>query len=194
MTKHAATTTTVSEMSVAELQTRAEKARGLVAQIAELLPGLIHMSVDERKHTNGKFQAGEVPAMKKLLTAAGKHPQLFSALADKDGGKDAKTFEPQPAIDDLDRIAALQDLGADVETLAQTLTDTLLSFGTDAREVGVPVHAIISANKSVAPALASDAADGMEFYAGHGRAASRTRAKAKAKAAAAAGATATPTK
>ena len=47
----------------------------------------------------------------------------------------------------------------------------------------MPVHALISANKSIDAGLASDAADGMEFYAGHGRSASRTRAKAKAAAA-----------
>ncbi len=77
---------------------------------------------------------------------------------------------------------------SDVEALAETLSDTLLSFGADAREVGVLVHALISANKSIDAGLASDAADGMEFYAGHGRSAARTRAKAKA------AATTTPSK
>jgi len=180
MTKHAATDVTVSEMSISELQARAQKARALVAQLGELLPGLIHMSVDERKHSSGRFRAGEPAAMKKLLVAAGRHPELFTALADKDGGKDPKTFEAQPTIDDLDRIAALQELTDEMEMLAETLSDTLLAFGADARKVGVPVHTLINANRSIHPGLASDAAEGLEYYEAQGRQAARTRAKAKA--------------
>jgi hypothetical protein len=180
MTKHAAKPdATLSEMSIDELRTRAEKARALLTQVAALLPGLVSLSVDERKHSNGKFQVGEVAAMKKLLVAAGKHPAVFTMLANKDGGKDPNAFEPQPAIDDLDRVAALQDLANDAESLAQTLGDTLLAFGSDARDVGVPVHAVINANKSIDPRFASDVAEGLEFYAAHGRSASRARAKNK---------------
>jgi hypothetical protein len=170
----------ISDIPLEDLQSRAQKARALLAQIADLLPGLVHFSVDERKHSNGRLQSGEVPAMKKLLVAAGKHPHIFAALADKDGGKDPKVFEPQPAIDDLDRIAALQELADDAESFAQKLGDTLLAFGSDARDVGVPVHAVINANRSIDPALSNDVAEGMEFYAAHGRSASRARAKNKA--------------
>jgi hypothetical protein len=178
MTKHTAATN-IHEMSLDDLRARAEKARGHLAQIAELLPGLVHLSTEDRLHSNGRFQAGEVPAMKKLLVAAGKHPALFTALADKDGGKDAETFEPQPAIDDLDRITALQDLAADAESFVEQINDTLLAFGADARAIGVPVYAILQANKSVDPKLASDAAEGVEFYAARGRAVARARAKKK---------------
>ncbi len=178
MTKHAAAAdTTITEMSVEELQTRVTKARGLLAQIGQLLPGLVHLSVDERTHTNGKFQSGEPAAMKSILTAAGNNPQYFVALADKDGGEDDATFEAEPAIDDLDRMTALQDLATDAQTLAQTVSDTMLSFGASARAVGGPVHAILNANKSVAAKLATEAQQGMEFYAAHGRRASRARAK-----------------
>ncbi|HEY4118314.1 MAG TPA: hypothetical protein VGM56_10675 [Byssovorax sp.] len=115
--------------------------------------------------------------MKKLLVAAGKHPQMFAALADKDGGSDPKAFEVAPAIDDLDRVAALGDLLADAESLAQSLADTLLTFGSAARAVGAPVHAIINANKGLDLRLASDVAEGLEFYAARGRSAARARAK-----------------
>jgi len=165
----------ISEMPLDELASTVTQGRALVTSLAALLPGLVTLSVDERVHSGGKLHAGEVAALKKLLTAAGKHPELFVALADKDGGNDAAAFEPQPAIDDLDRLATLQPLAEDVASFAQSLADTLLSFGAAARAVGVPVHALINANKSVAPALASDAAEGLEFFAAHGRRAARSR-------------------
>lgn len=179
MGKHSAETVTVSEMDVEELRVRTRKARDLLGQLVALLPGLIHMSVDERRHTKGRLKVGESEAMKKLLVAAGKHPQLFVALADKDGGKDPKLFEPQPAIDHLDRVAVLQGLSAEVALLGEKLSDTLLSLGTSARAVVTPVHDLINATRAIHPQLATDAAEGMEFYAAHGRQASRTRAKAK---------------
>jgi hypothetical protein len=179
MTKHSASATTVPEMTIDELQKNVVKARAVFAQIVALLPGLVHLSVEERTHSVGRFQGGEPDALKKLLVAAGKHPHLFAALADKDGGKDAKVFEPQPAIDDLDRIAVLQSLATDVAAFAQALGDTMLSFGADARDVGTVVHAIVKANKGTDAALANDAAEALEFYAARGRAISRAHAKAK---------------
>ena len=114
---------------------RAQKARTLLAQVAALLPGLVTMSADDRIHSNGKLQTDEPTAMTKLLLAAGKHAALFGALADKDGGKNDATFEPQPAIDDLARVTALQQLSDDAGSLAQTLSDTLLHFGGSAQDV-----------------------------------------------------------
>jgi hypothetical protein len=185
MSKHASTSTTVSQMTLTELASRATKARGLLVQVAELLPGLVHFSVEERAHSNGKLRTGEADAMKRLLVAAGKHPHLFAALAAKDGGSDPTLFEAQPAIDDLDRIDALAALTSEAQALAQTLSDTQLLFAADAREVAAPVHAIIRANKGLDPALASDAAEGLEFYAAAGRSAARSRAKNRADAQAA---------
>jgi hypothetical protein len=85
-------------------------------------------------------------------------------------------------------MSALQELVRDAASLSEMLSDTVLSFGSDAREVGVPVHAIINANKAIDPQLATSVAEGLEFYAAHGRSASRTRARAKASATPASGA------
>jgi hypothetical protein len=170
----------INDMPVDELAGHAEEARGFVGKIVALLPGLTHLSVDERVRTSGRFQAGEPAAVKKILVAAGKHPHLFAVLADKDGGKDPQAFEPQPALDDLGRVEALQNLAHDLASVAQAVNDSLLVFGARVRVVSTPVHTILKANKDFDPSLASDAAEGLEFYAARGRRAARAQAKAKA--------------
>lgn len=46
-------------MPIAELQSRAEKAKALFAQLEELLPGLVTMTEDDRRHSDGKMRTGE---------------------------------------------------------------------------------------------------------------------------------------
>lgn len=172
---------TVSDMSIDELRARVRQVHNLLLQILTLLPGLIHMSVPDRRRSKGKFRSGEIEAMRKLLVAAGKHPDVFAALADKDGGKDPKIFEAQPAIDDLERLVAIQEIAEAVELMAEKLGDTLLSIGAKARAVIGPVHGLITANREHHTRLAADAAEGMEFYDEKGRQAARTKARTRAK-------------
>lgn len=173
--------TSVFEMSPDELRKRLAQARPLLAKIRELLPGLVTLSVDERKHSSGRLQHGEPDAMRKLLHAAGKHPEHFTALASKDHGKDPRAFEVEPALADLERIEVVVPFAEEAEELLTAITDSLLELGASAREVVTPVRVITQANSPIDAGLASDAQPGLEFYAARGRAVARTRAAKKPK-------------
>src|SRR5690242_15793654 len=63
-------TDSIFTMPTTELQKRAEKAEQLLAQLAELFPGLVTMTETDRRHSDGRMRDGEPEALTAVIEVA----------------------------------------------------------------------------------------------------------------------------
>jgi hypothetical protein len=147
-----------------------------ITTLLDALP-LEHLTTQGRRDSNGKLRDGEPGAMLNVLTVVDAFIASFGSLADKDGGVDDSVVETAPARADIAMYQALAPLVAQVATLHEALSDTMLTLASSAKEVTGPAYAIIRANAPANPKMAALAAPATKFY-GH---AAKQRAANKAK-------------
>jgi hypothetical protein len=167
----------VLTMSITELHKRVGKVLDLLNQIDELLPGLLELPEEDRKHSSGRFRTGELEALSALLSIADKKPALFEALADKDNGTDPERFETNLLADRLQRIEALSALAAFADGLQSAINDTRLHLGDLSRPVLLAMYQIVKPHTKLDPSLASMAKPTLDFYGQIAKASSAARRK-----------------
>jgi hypothetical protein len=168
-------TETVFTMSVADLQKNVDKAKRLLDEIAALLPGMVTMTEDDRRHSDGKTRDGEPEALTAVADAADFRPQFFAPLADKDGGTDPKRFETDMLRDHIARRKVLSDFLTAGENLTTPISDTVLSLGEQVRPVLLAAYQIAKPIAAQDDALRTKRAPALDFYSRIGRRAATTR-------------------
>jgi hypothetical protein len=167
----------VFTMPIAELQTRVRQALDLLSKLDGILPGLIELPEDSRRHSAGRYRTGEAEALSSLLDLAKKKPALFETLADDDAGKDPTRFEADLVADRLHRAMALAPLVQAAESFAAQASDTRLHLGDLTRPVLLAMYEIAKPHAKRDPQIASICKPAIDFYQSVGRAAAATRAK-----------------
>lgn len=162
-------------MPLDELQARVIQAHALLAQILALLPGLLELTDDARRHATGRYRNGEAEALSGLLDVAAKKPALFEVLKDEDGGTDPTKFEPELIADRLQRAILLGPLVQAAAELADPLSDTRLHLGNLTRPVLLAMYEIIKPHAKRDTAIATLAKGALDFFSALGRAAAATR-------------------
>jgi hypothetical protein len=168
----------VLTMPISELQKRAAKAREHLSAIDELLPGLVGLDPEARKHSS-KFRHGEPEALASVLVAAREKPALFQSLAALDDGDDPKKFEADLLRDRLSRAEILDALASDVEDVTRALSDTTLHLGDLTRPVMLAAYDICKTHAKTDGAIAKAVQPAIDFYAKVGRISAATRRKVK---------------
>jgi hypothetical protein len=161
-------------MPMAELKNRVTKALALLAQLDELLPGLIELPDDDRNHTNGRFRSGEAEALASIIEVADKKPALFESLADKD-----ERFEPELLRDRLQRAIVLEPLVKAALEFASATGDTRLLLGERTRPVLLAMYEIVKPHAKRDHAIATMCKPVLDFFSALGRAAAATRRRNK---------------
>jgi hypothetical protein len=167
----------VFTMKRSELEARIARAKRLLSEIGTVLPGLVTMTQDERRHSEGKLRDGESDALHAVIEVAEAEPQYFVTLADKDGGVDPSTFETERLRDQLVRREMLREVVGAIDAVKLRLDDTVLALATQVRPVLLEAYRIakpIAANdermrRQLAPAL--------DFYGRISRRGAVTRAR-----------------
>lgn len=170
---------TVLTMPLGQLQANVGEANRLIGQIGALLPGLFTLTVDDRKHSNGRFKDGESTGFYNVLDATEKFPQYFEELADKDEGYDPTRFEPERLRDRLQRRDELASVSTKLEGLAGPADDTVLHLGELTKPVLTEAYGIAKMHAKNNPAIRSLIAPLMDYYAAAARKAAETRAANK---------------
>jgi hypothetical protein len=149
-------------------------------EAAKALFGQLYSYDDEaRRHSTGRLREGESKAMRSLLDAADKRPELFVAVATRDHGEDDALFETAPARGDLARFDALSRLGEVLQPFTEQVADTKLRLGELARDVTMPAYAVGKAAAVGDPKFAPLMAKVVSFYGGASVKAAKTKAKKK---------------
>jgi hypothetical protein len=169
----------VLTMPLDELKKRIEKALALVAQIDELFPGLIELTDEARRHTNGRYRNGEAEALESLVDLAEKKPALFESLANADEGHDPKRFEHELLRDRLERAILLGPLVTALLDLASSAADTRLYFGELTRPVLLAMYEITKPHAKRDPSIASICKRALDFFSAIARTAAATRKRNK---------------
>lgn len=167
----------VFTMSIPELEDRVARAKQLFGEIEQLLPGLVTMTEDDRRHSEGKLRDGEADALTAVIDVADQHPQYFAALADKDGGVDPKTFETDLLRGHLARRKLLGSVAVAAAELTAPLGDTVLMLGEQVRPVLLAAYQIAKPIAVADEKLRSRLAPALDFYGKIGRRGAETRAK-----------------
>ena len=147
------------------------------AEIDALLPGLVTMTDDDRRHSDGKLRDGEADALASVLDVADRYPQYFTVLADKDGGVDPRTFETALLRDHIARRKIFAALADTADALATPLTDTVLTLGEQVRPVLLAAYQIAKPIAGADDKVRSALAPALDFYGRIGRRSAETRTK-----------------
>ena len=174
---------TVFDMPLDELKSRAVQAHGFIQQAIGLFPGLYAMTDDERKYTNGRIRTGEGPQFLTLIDIMEAFPQFFEGLANLDQGIDPKQVETPLMRDRVERAEILAKLLDDAAKLA-ALSDTVLHLRELVRDPMKEAYAISKVMQKSSDKLKSMLASVINFYANLAKASAATK-KANAEAAAA---------
>ncbi len=75
----------VFDMPLDELESRVAQADTLIQQALDLFPGLLVLTDQERKYSNGRFRAGEGKMYLTVLSVMEAFPTFFEELADSVG-------------------------------------------------------------------------------------------------------------
>lgn len=169
----------VLTMPLDELKKRTEKALALLAQAEELLPGLVEIPDEARRHSNGHYRNGEAEALESLTTLADKKPALFESLANDDQGNDPKRFEHGLLRDRLERAIILGPLVESLREFASPAEDTRLHLGELTRPVLLAMYEIIKPHARRDPQVASTCKPALDFFAAIARSAAVTRKRNK---------------
>ena len=182
-TKQSATEDTVEAsadiltMPLDELRKRASAAIDHLAQADALLPGLLELPVEVRRHSS-HYRDGEAEALADLLDLAAERPTLFEVLADKDEGVDPTKFEPDLLRERLDRVLVLSPVLAAARRFANPVSDTCMHLGNLTRPVLLAMYEIVKPQAKRNATIASRVKAVLDFYSAIGRAGAATR-KAK---------------
>lgn len=169
----------VFTMPIDELKKRVEKALSLLDQIEDLFPGLVQLTDEARRHTNGRYRNGEAEALESLIDLADKKPALFESLADEDEGRDPQVFEHKLLRDRLERAIVLGPLVTKLLDFEPQASDTRLYLGELTRPVLLAMYEIIKPHTKRDAALASIAKPALDFFSAIARAGAATRKRNK---------------
>jgi hypothetical protein len=171
---------TIHEMTHDELVRAVRKFDGLLAQMEELLPGLLRLPQADKRATDGRINgADEEVAFRSILETMGAAPEVFGGLAARDGGKDPTAFEVAPLADAFEKAALLAQLAERFAPFAQKVGDTALALG---EEVLPVLRAGYQVGKNVAPfnpAVKSTLQPALDYWARLGQLAAQAREAAK---------------
>lgn len=172
--------TTVFDMPLDELESRVAKAGALMQQAFDLFPGLLVMTDEERKYSNGRIRNGEGLMYLTVLSVVEAFPAFFEGLADLDQGIDPTKVETPLMRDRIQRAEILGRLLATTEKFGG-MSDTVLHLRGLVRD---PIREAYGIAKSMAKTnvkLKSMLAPVIDFYAAIAKTAAATR-KANAEA------------
>lgn len=167
-------------MPLAELKRRVAEALLLFAKIDDLLPGMIELTDDAKRHSAGHYRTNEAESLTGLLDVAEKKPAIFEPLADKDGGADPTRFEPELLRDRLERAIILGPLVKAAMDFASPASDTRLHLGNLTRPVLLAMYELVKPQAKHDITIATLAKAALDFYAALGRLAAATRKAKKA--------------
>jgi hypothetical protein len=167
----------VFTMPIDELEKRVARALELLREVDELLPGLVVMTDEDRRHSDGRLRDGEPVALRAVIDVAEKHPQFFTVLADKDGGVDPTAFETELLRDHLARRTLLAQVARAADELTAPLGDTVLRLGEQVRPVLMSAYQIAKAVAAADGKVRSALAPALDFFARIGRLGAATRAR-----------------
>lgn len=162
-------------MPLPELRSRVAEALVLFTKLYALLPGLIELTDEAKRHSSGHFRANEAESLTGLLDVADKRPAVFQALADKDGGTDPTRFEPEILRDRLERAIVLGPLVTAALDFASPASDTRLHLSNLTRPVLLAMYEIVKPQTKHDVSLASLCKNALDFYAAVGRLSAATR-------------------
>ena len=168
---------TVDTLPLATLKSNIEAFLGHIAKARLLVPGLIQFDEVERQHSEGRMRDGEPEVLIGLTHLAEAHPHLFKALADKDHGKDPKTFETGLLRERLERRELLAKAATEVESLGEEMTDQLLQWGEVTKPILLSVYHIAKALGEHDTNVATMLAPAKDFYGRPARRGAETRRK-----------------
>lgn len=177
----AQTQASVFEMSLDELEKRTAKATELLQQVADLFPGLLVMTSEERRNANGRLRNGEGSMFLTLISVMEAFPTFFESLADLDQGLDPTKVETPLLRDRIQRAELLAKLIAPAEKL-KGMSDTVLHLRGLVRDPIKEAYGIAKSLAKTNTKLKSMLAPVIDFYAAIARQAAETR-KANAEAA-----------
>jgi hypothetical protein len=162
-------------MPLSELKRRVAEALLLFAKIEELLPGMVELTDDAKRHSSGHYRNNEAESLTGLLDIADKKPAVFESLADKDGGADPTRFEPEVLRDRLERVIILGPLVKAAAEFASPASDTRLHLSNLTRPVLLAMYEIVKPQAKHDISIATLAKAALDFYAAVGRLAAATR-------------------
>lgn len=154
----------VFEMPLADLERKITKAESLLKEAQALLPGLRTLTEDDRRHTTGRFRAGESQMLQRVLDAVRTQPAYFSSLADQDGGVDPSKLEVELIADRLARRDLLARLQGQFAALEQPLSDSVLHLGEQTRGVLLSAYRIARTVARTDRRLRDQIAPVIDFY------------------------------
>jgi len=157
----------------AQVQKLSAAVKALAAQVGAM--GLAGLTSEQRQTSMGKLRVGEADAIETIFDAMDAFPQVFVALAPRDGGVDPNAVETAPARAALAQSLALAPVLKSVQALEQTLSDAVIAYAEQAKQVSVPAYRIGAASAPVDAALAKAMATSMDFYGHPARTVSRRK-------------------
>jgi hypothetical protein len=150
-----------------------------IEKVDSELPGLIALTAEERKSSQGRFRAGEANALLGVLDAAQARPELFASLSDRDFGQDPDSFEVDLLRDRLQRVAKLGKIAEALDALNARIADSVLHLSDETRPVMLDAYAIAKSVAKTDAKLRSQIAGAVDFFGKIGQAAAETRRKKK---------------
>jgi hypothetical protein len=162
-------------MPLPELKRRVAEALLLFTKIYELLPGMIELTDDAKRHSVGHYRIDEAESLACLLDVAKKKPAIFEPLADKDGGTDPTRFEPELLGERLERAIILGPLVKAAMDFAAPASDTRLHLGNLTRPVLLAMYELVKPQAKHDVTIANLAKMALDFYAALGRLSAATR-------------------
>lgn len=173
----------VQEMSKEELARGIEKASALLEQIEEALPGLLSLTREDRKNTDGRIRGeGEPAALRSIVGAMAARPEVFAGLAARDGGKDPKKFETAPLAAGLEKAIMLHEFSERFAPVAESVSDTALLLGERVKPTLLAGYQIAKNLVDDDEELRSKLREALDYWAELGRKSARARAAQKAEA------------
>jgi hypothetical protein len=163
----------VFTMPLSTLEKNVAKIEHLLDEVSALLPGLVAMTDEEVRQSDGKFKHGEADALASVLDAADARPAVFEALAAKDGGKDPNKLETGLLRERLERIALLTRVQA---ALAKVdVSHSILHEGEDVKPVLLAGYHIGKVNAPHDDLVATKMQPALNFYSRISRKSAKTR-------------------
>jgi hypothetical protein len=174
------TWSSVFDMPLDELERRVVQARAFMQQAFDLFPGLLVMTDEERKSSNGRIRKGEGPMQLVVISVMEAFPAFFEALADLDQGIDPTKVETALMRDRVQRAEILAQLIDSADKFGG-MSDTVMHLRALVRDPIKEAYGISKAMAKTNERLKSMVAPVINFYAAIARAAAATR-KANAEA------------
>lgn len=165
---------TVLDMPLGELSSRVGQADTLIQQALALFPGLLTMTDQERRISNGRFRHGEGKMYLTVLDVMEAFPAFFEGLADLDEGVDPTKVETPLMRDRLQRAEILAGL-LDPAGKLGGVSDTVLHLRSLVRDPLKEAYGIAKSMAKTQAKLRSMLAPVIDFYAALARAAAESR-------------------